>query len=455
MTQRMGLIPFLLMFVGVFAACPSFNQTGLPNAPNQNAQLPRQAAMPSNVAPIFDANPGHPWDQVREIFYARRFATGETFYDPHAFAPPWTEFRAFVSDVAFHEQVVALLQAVQQLPPAEMEEQPAFRRLIFLRDLWAAFDGVRNARVTWLDATDEASAQAVRRRDELLRRVAGIMKRLELTEGEVRALPDALLLIGEKKLYPNAFDPKSPLAPFFPTDLLDEASPWVTYSRYEELGTGGEIHQQFADFRSLFTLHLLSPDGHQGGIQVLREFTESKGTKSVPAGTTLALLRRALVPARNGKLLVSPVVESLQLIVVASPQSHFFKFTLDRTEFLAGRPGLMPITRDHPAGTSGYELFFLGSPTTALPGDERKENPNGEGPVLGKYKRLRDVPSALETCVVCHGTTDRQRLFGSSAGNKVAFLDRDPEQTAAFVVTIKQSKEDWKLYLRLREEAGK
>ena len=104
MTQRMGLMPFLLMFVGVFAACPSFNQTGLPNAPNQNAQLPRQAAMPSNVAPIFDANPGHPWDQVREIFYARRFATGETFYDPHAFAPPWTEFRAFVSDVAFHPE---------------------------------------------------------------------------------------------------------------------------------------------------------------------------------------------------------------------------------------------------------------------------------------------------------------------------------------------------------------
>ena len=97
--------------------------------------------------PIFDSRPGQPWDQTRDIFYVRRFATGEVFEHPHAFAPPWNEFIPFTHDAAFYEQVLSCLEAVENLPPAQMEEQPASRRLIFLRDLWPVFDGLHRARV--------------------------------------------------------------------------------------------------------------------------------------------------------------------------------------------------------------------------------------------------------------------------------------------------------------------
>ena len=54
---------------------------------------------------------------------------------------------------------------------AQMEEQPASRRLIFLRDLWPVFDGLRYAHHSWpLDEDKAASAKAAIRRDELLRR---------------------------------------------------------------------------------------------------------------------------------------------------------------------------------------------------------------------------------------------------------------------------------------------
>src|SRR5205085_7294128 len=92
-------------------------------------------------APLYDSRPGHPWDQAREIFYIRRFSTGEVFEHPHAFAPPWDEYVPFVHDEAFYEQVRSRLDAVEKLPPAQMEQQSALRRLIFLRDLWPAFDG--------------------------------------------------------------------------------------------------------------------------------------------------------------------------------------------------------------------------------------------------------------------------------------------------------------------------
>lgn len=67
--------------------------------------------------PIFDSRPSHPWDQARDIFYVRRFSTGEVFEHPHAFAPPWNEFLPFVHDAAFHEQVLARLSAVEKPPP--------------------------------------------------------------------------------------------------------------------------------------------------------------------------------------------------------------------------------------------------------------------------------------------------------------------------------------------------
>ncbi len=96
-------------------------------------------------------------------------------------------------DAAFYEQVLSRLEAVEKLPPAQMEEQPASRRLIFLRDLWPVFDGLHYAHHSWpLDEDKEASAKAVARRDELLRRVARLMKRLELTEEEVHCAAQCL-----------------------------------------------------------------------------------------------------------------------------------------------------------------------------------------------------------------------------------------------------------------------
>jgi len=97
--------------------------------------------------PIYDRKTGHPWDLTREIFYTRRFSTGEIYEHPHAFAPPWREFVPFVHDATFYEQVLARLEVIEKLSPSQIEEQPASRRLIFLGDLWPVFDGLHQALV--------------------------------------------------------------------------------------------------------------------------------------------------------------------------------------------------------------------------------------------------------------------------------------------------------------------
>jgi len=398
--------------------------------------------------PIYDRKPGHPWDQAREMFYTHRFPTGEIYEHPHAFAPPWKEFVPFVHEAAFHQEVLARLEAVEKLPPEEVEQKSAARRLIFLGDLWPAFDGLHQAHVQ-VPLDKEATAQAVARRDELLRRVAGFMKRLELTEEEVRALPNAFQRVGDQKLYPKSFDPSSPSKPFFPAELLDKDGPWVTYSREEAPSAGGTFHIDHVNARSLFTLHLRAPDGRDGGVQFLQDWTTSKGETFVPPGTTLALLRRALVPTRSGKLLVSPFVESLQLIVVTPPEDQRFKFTLDRHEFLAGRLGLVPLGKDDPIDTSSFESLLLPTQLELAPS---KTEPPSESLIARRFKTLQEIPSSLENCGQCHGlATSRNRIFGSfPPRNGAAYLQSDPEGAAAWIVKKKEASSEWKSYLRLR-----
>ncbi len=346
-----------------------------------------------------------------------------------------------------------------------MEEQPASRRLIFLRDLWPVFDGLHHAHHSWpLDEDKAASAKAASRRDELLRRVARIMKRLELTEEEVRALPNAFQIIGEKKLYPKAFDPSSvkyvdesdPLAgsvsePFFPTDLLDKDGPWVTYSSEQQPSAGGMVHMDSVRHRSVFTLHLRMPSGRDGGVKFLKDFTKTEGQQAVPAGTTLALLRRALVPTRSEKLLVSPFVESLQLIVVTPLLDQRFKFTLDRKEFLTGGAGMKLLGKDDPVDTSSFEAIIIQSRImSTLP---KEPAPPSESLIAGQYRTLREIPSSLESCAECHSMITRTNIFGSRGPKNAAttaYLQSDPDQAAATIAKKKEASEEWKSYLRLR-----
>lgn len=397
--------------------------------------------------PIFDSQRVHAWDQARDIFYVRRFSTGEVFYDPHGFAPPYQQYFPFTFDATIHDKVLLLLESVEKLPPAQMEEQPALRRLIFLRDLWAAFDGLHQLHNKWEKREDDKVAldKALARRDELRRRLARIMKRLELTEDEVREIPDAFQILSQSKLYPQAFDSSSESEPFFPTDLLDKEGPWVLYSSEQEPSAGGILHTNFVNQRSIFTLHLRTPDGREGGVKYLKEYTRTDRRVLVPPGTTLALLRRAIVPTREGKLLVSPLVESLQLIVVTPPQDQRFKFTFDRKAFLAGQSGLKPLGKEDPVDHSNFEAGAL----WPHPVEPRTYDTDGEMFVMTKYKTLEEIPGSLTTCVKCHHDTTGNNIFGGSGPLK-AYAQSDPDKADATVVQKKEASLEWKSYLHLR-----
>jgi hypothetical protein len=180
-------------------------------------------------------------------------------------------------------------------------------------------------------------------------------------------------------------------------------------------------------------------------------------------GSTLALLRRALVPARDGKLLPSPFVESLQLIAVTKEFPTRLKFTLDRKDLLAGGAGLKLIGKDDPLDPSSFESIFSYNRVMTIPPSYNRVMtippppptiPPPEPLILGQYKSVRALPRSAQTCVECHGEVTRTPIFANFQPRNAAYVQQTaPAEVDATVVKIKQASEEWKSYLRLRDAA--
>jgi len=65
------------------------------------------------------------------------------------------------------------------------------------------------------------------------------------------------------------------------------------------------------------------------------------------------------LPVSSGRIRATPILESLQLAVVAPPKDYRFKFVLDRAELVAGRPGLRMLSSTDSVDAFGFESSGL------------------------------------------------------------------------------------------------
>lgn len=338
----------------------------------------------TKYAPIYSERGDHPWDAVHKSFFVRTFTSGETYYHRLSFDVPWSGFRRLSTSDTEYGALLNQLTAVNQLPRHEMEDASPVRRLVFYRDLWSIFEALKHM------ASKERS-------EDLRRRLARIMKRLELKDDEIQLLPDTLAMVREKSAFPDLPDPQHPEKPFLPTTLLSNTSDWISISTSKKSAMGAPGHSSSVNQRSLFSIHMNWPQGRKAG----EEFLTANSRQSMvvfPPGTQLALLRRAVAANSHGKLKVTNVVESLQLLVTPPDKSRHdarFKFVLDRSEFLAGKSVLVALEPDSPVDAYSFESSGQWS-------IRQQDDADGELLVLGRGKGHVGVPS-MQHCVACHG----------------------------------------------------
>jgi hypothetical protein len=391
--------------------------------------------------PIYNATSDNPWDELRNVFYVRRFSNGDIYeHDVSLDSPPWTTWAPFHNDEKFYGNVVAKLDAFLGQTAEQVEKQPTVRRAIMMRDLWPVFEAQAKT-----DLTD-AGAE---RRAELRRRLSKVMRRLELTEDEAQHLPNNFQAALDEKLFATEFDPAAPERGFLPADLLDEAGPWVAFGRSrkavpEHAGAAGAFvgalhHLHVANYRSIFVPYIrVSADRRQ----TLDYLKQPETLAAVPPGTLLALVRHTALPTASGRVVITPIMESLQLIVVAPPKDQRFKFVLDRAELIAGRPGLRMLSERDPIDAYSVEAggHFLKAPS--------KYDSDGEMLVFGRMTG-RPTDSSLANCTICHGPTVGTRLFANTLDGIATPMTREAQSQA--ILSFKEKSASWGLYRDLHD----
>lgn len=388
------------------------------------------------VVPIYSDEPTGSWDELYQTFYVRRFTTGENYFHRLSFSPPSFQFIGLTDDDAAYAQALDLLERVSGLPRSTMEEAPPARRLIFFRDLWTVSEQLQRSR-------NGSSKQVQQRRQEILQRLARVMRRLELSEAEVLSLPHTLKQIQAAAIYPAKFDPDKPDQAFAPPDLLDDNTPWVTIKTSKRVAVGAPHHQQSVSDRSLFSIHIQVPPGSAAVEELLAASYKNNDQFDFQPGTVLVLLRRALAPLTDGQLKVTNVVESLQTIVIPEKPDRFTKnakLVLDRHDFLQGKAGLLALSPRTPIDAFGFE-------SAGQWAMRNKNDADGEILVLGRHKGHGGIPS-LGHCVACHAG-NRGALF-ANFGPFRSYLSNNRE-LATQVEQDKAKSEAWQDYLKLRQ----
>jgi len=310
------------------------------------------AADPVPARPqLFHPDPEHLWNRLH---YHLTVASGqEGSFD--ALDPVLWPQTEWLLTGASHEKALRLLDEFLRARGERLVSDP-LKRALLQRDIWAVFDWAARK-----DPHPEA-------RRALRAKLAPVLWRLALQEEQVNVLPDTYRQAVASGRYAVQYDPSHPKKPFLPPDLFDPQGPWVALrpARYPIAPT----HVSAFSGRSVFHIFLRLPGGRKATMDYLAKLWHfprpwvpapdlrtscclsllNPDVPQFPPGTQVALVRRMVLFDADGKLLTTPMTESVQIrvfrdvptggLTAASMRAQdFFEFNLSRALLLAGEAG--------------------------------------------------------------------------------------------------------------------
>ena len=372
----------LLTIIVWVAGCQ--NNQALPTAavtPTAPATVPAEEKSDWSV---YDPDPEHVWNRVFRQLY-RRTASYGTEYGAGELDPLLWFDTEYLLTGASHRQTLEVLDEFLSQHGETLIREP-LKRAMFQRDMWAVFDWL-----AWQPEPDSSGRQA------LESRLAQLIRRVALSREEIISLPDNYALEINAHTFPGASVADDPDAPFLPIDLFQPESAWVPMGR--EGGPVAMTHTEAFPFfgRSAFLVFVRSPDGRAATL----DFIESLNTEPNPVtaiGSEVALVRQMLLIDDQGEIVLSPLVETIQLRHF-SPAQSFHEFELDRFRLFRGEAGgLVP----------NSDLFMLFM---------------GHGDVF-EYSFPELQAAVPEICKACH--SEQSPMFNSGNTRSIVSYSREP-----------------------------
>jgi hypothetical protein len=269
---------------------------------------------------LFHPDPQHISNRLYRELHVRKDSNGKEYGFDTLDPLLWSESTYLLSGKS-HAQAVALSEDFLR-SHAERQISDPVKRAVLQRDLWAVFD--------WADQPDLPD-QAERR--ELQSALAPIIRRLALSPAELATLPDTYDRALQNHDFLAAYDPASPNQAFLPPELFEPNGPWVCLGAPEH-DLAAPLHDSSFTARSVFLIFARLPAGRDATLGYFKQVAEMKMPLFVrmqepglpepmdvwnpqipqfPAGTEFALVRKMILPDRDGHLHVTPLTESIQI----------------------------------------------------------------------------------------------------------------------------------------------
>jgi hypothetical protein len=349
---------FILLSVFPIALWPAIARPGLAQAPS------------FSVA-VYDKNPSHIWNRLYAAVWAREDSQGKRYAEDSLDPLLWPQSDHLLSQPS-HDTALRVLDEFLRTDAENLIHDP-IKRAMLQRDLWAVFD--------WSVQQYSRSGQPEygHEKRELQYRLAELLRRLALTQQQIKALPDNYAQAVNSGAFPAKYDPAQPQQPFLPPDLFDPRGPWACVTpNPETLAEGGVAKLHVSNFsgRSVFLVFMRLPEGRKATLRYFQALWNSPQAwvvgpggiespleanpdlPSFPAGTQVALVRQMMLFDNQGNLVVSPITESVQIrmyreITTARARSFkgdlttmarnsgqdFFEIRISRRLLFSGRQG--------------------------------------------------------------------------------------------------------------------
>jgi hypothetical protein len=306
-----------------------------------------------------------------------------------------------------------------------------------------------------VSGSDGRSVGYSKEKRELQIRLAEVLKRLALTQEQLKSLPDNYAEAVASGAFATKYDPLQAQQPFLPPDLLDPRGPWVCITPSpESIGYGGVAKMNFTNIsgRSVFLVFVRLPEGRKATLDYFQtlwnypepwvpgparvaadQSQENPDLPSFPAGTQVALARQMVLFDKLGNLVVSPIIQSVQMRVyreittarardssggparmARNSGQEFFEIRLSRSLLFAGKQGgLKATTRDEMEPptfqTMGFDLIESST--------QRPEKINE-----------RFEPT-MQTCLHCHSGGGITSFNSLESLLKPTRLQQEPQDT--------------------------
>jgi len=309
------------------------------------------------------------------LFFVREDKKGNEFggdlVDPYL----WPSTTNFLLNGATHSKAIALLDEFI-IGKGHLLISDPLKRAVLQHDLWSIFDWTANYdKALPFGGTSNSlsnSKELNKSRKSLRSRLSRAIDLLALNEAEALTLIDNYSMAVNSKPYLKILNGKGTEEPFLPSGLLTDKGDWVCV-RGALQGPSAPVHMRYYGGRSPFLVFLKIPGGRSETFKYLNLLNQTTSAKvfrdtdiaelpQFPKGTSVALVRKMSVITKSGDILVSPLVQTVQMRIYNQVGENIkdhnssqtvYKFALNRKDLFASiNGGLRPVQKNSMEGLS-------------------------------------------------------------------------------------------------------